>query len=324
MSNSIVFRIRKERMRRHKKDWPFPHPSSHFGAIGRAFAAVLLMLVVPGLSGCVNDSLAAVRARLREGRYAAAHEQLMAPASQPQKLSARERREVLDDLCLTEFKIGAPSYSLAEQQRACARSVGQPRSNSGPTLARVEEAQRDALAAEVTSALKANDVIDAEGAITRYRSIPGADPLVVAGWSRQIWIILNRRDSLAQKRSGHQLDAAISKLARAYPQIKEMNDNTFRHWVLDNASVDGTPMVSNVQMHHNAVDVWVPDERLPTVALNLNRFAQINDALVARCRCDGRTNVVVAGTGLPAYLLRLDPETHRSEVLILPRPQEAP
>jgi hypothetical protein len=191
-------------------------------------------------------------------------------------------------------------------------------------LVQIEAARRAALAAEVTSALKANDVMDAEDAITRYRSIPGADPRVVAGWTRQIWIILDRRDGLAQKRSGHQLDAAISKLARAYPQMKEMNDGAFRHWVLDNASVDGARMVSRVQTRRNAVEVWVPDERLPTVALNLNRFAQINDALVARCRCDGRTNVVVTGTGLPAYLLQLDPETHRSEVLILPWPHEAP
>lgn len=314
----------KKHLTRRKDDWPSPHRTQHFGAIGQAFALVLLILVVPGLSGCVNASLAAARASLSEGQYTAAHQQLMAAAGQPQELSARERREVLDDLCLTEVKIGAPSYPLAEQQRACGRAASQPGSSSGPTLAQVEAAQRAALATEVTSALKANDVMQAEDAITRYRSVPGADPRVVAGWSRQIWIILNRRDGLAQKRSGHQLDAAISKLARAYPQMKEMNDSAFRHWVLDNASVDGTRMVSRVQMRRSAVDVWVPDERLQTVALNLNRFAQINDALVARCRCDGRTNIVVAGTGLPAYLLRLDPETHRSEVLILPRPQDTP
>jgi hypothetical protein len=315
----------KGQMTRCAGDWPFLHPiARHFGAIGQAFALVVLILVVPVLSGCVNASLGAARVRLSEGQYVSAHRQLMAAASQPQKLSARERREVLDDLCLTEFKIGAPSYSLAEQQRACARTASEPGSGSGPILVQIEAAQRAAFAAEVTSALKANDVVDAEDAITRYRSIPGADPRVVAGWSRQIWIILNRRDGLAQKRSGHQLGAAISKLARAYPQMKEMNDSAFKHWVLDNASVDGMRMVSRVQTRRNAVDVWVPDDRLPTVALNLNRFAQINDALVARCRCDGRTNVVVAGTGLPAYLLRLDPETHRSEVLILPRPHDTP
>src|SRR5713226_8797902 len=230
----------KRHLTRRKDDRPFPHRTQYFGTIGQAFAVVLLILIIPGLSGCLNASLAAARAKLREGQYAAAHEQLVAAASQPQKLSARERREVLDDLCLTEFKIGAPSYPVAEQQRACTRAASQPGSRSGSTLAQVEAAQRAALAAEVTSALKANDVMLGEDAITRYRSIPGADPHVVAGWSRQIWVILNRRDGLAQKRSGHQLDAAISKLARAYPQMKEMKESAFRHWVLDNASVDGT------------------------------------------------------------------------------------
>src|SRR5713101_645235 len=205
----------KRHLTRRKDDRPFPHRTQYFGTIDQAFAVVMLILIIPGLSGCLNASLAA--------------------ASQPQQLSARERREVLDGLCLTEFKIGAPSYPVAEQQRACARAASQPGSRSGSTLAKVEAAQRAALAAEVTSALKANDVMLGEDAITRYRSIPGADPRVVAGWSRQIWVILNRRDGLAQKRSGHQLDASISKLARAYPQMKEMKESAFRHWVLDNA-----------------------------------------------------------------------------------------
>ena len=47
--------------------------------------------------------------------------------------------------------------------------------------------------------------------------------------------------------------------------------------------------------------------------------ASINDAMVARCGCDARTNVAVAETGFPAYFIRLDPETKISEVMILPR-----
>src|SRR5260370_2890251 len=149
----------KKHMTRRKDDWPFPHRTQHFDAIGQAFAVALLILVIPGLSGCVNASLAAARSKLSAGQYAAAHEQLMAAAGQPQKLSARERREVLDDLCLTEFKIGAPSYPVAEQQRACTPAASQPASRRGSTLANVHAAQRAALAAEVTSALQANNVL---------------------------------------------------------------------------------------------------------------------------------------------------------------------
>src|SRR5260370_484181 len=162
----------KKDMTRRKDDWPFPHRTQHFGAIGQAFAVVLLILVILGLSGAITASLAAALAKLRQVKYAAGHEQPMAAAGRPQKLSARERREVLDDLCLTEFKIGAPSYPGAEQQRAFARAASQPGSSSGSTLTKFEAAQRAALAAEVTSALKANDAMLWEDPITRYRSIP--------------------------------------------------------------------------------------------------------------------------------------------------------
>ncbi len=102
----------KRHLTRRKDDRPFPHRTQYFGTIDQAFAVVMLILIIPGLSGCLNASLAAARAKLKEGQYAAAHEQLVAAASQPQQLSARERREVLDGLCLTEFKIGAPSYPV--------------------------------------------------------------------------------------------------------------------------------------------------------------------------------------------------------------------
>ena len=49
----------------------------------------------------------------------------------------------------------------------------------------------------------------------------------------------------------------------------------------------------------------------------------INDAMVARCGCDARTNVAVSETGFPAYFIRLDPETRLSEVMILPRGDHA-
>src|SRR5262249_46676053 len=59
------------------------------------------------------------------------------------------------------------------------------------------------------------------------------------------------------------------------------------------------------------------ETRLGPAALSLDRFAQINDAMIARCGCDARTEIGIGSGGLPAYVVRLDPETQRSEVLIL-------
>ena len=56
---------------------------------------------------------------------------------------------------------------------------------------------------------------------------------------------------------------------------------------------------------------------MAAAATNLDRFAKVNDAMVARCGCDGRTNVAFQASELPAYLVRLDPATHRSAILVL-------
>ncbi|MGH7917650.1 MAG: hypothetical protein ACREQE_09285, partial [Candidatus Binataceae bacterium] len=104
-----------------------------------------------------------------------------------------------------------------------------------------------------------------------------------------------------------------------YSHVRAMGPSAFRHWILVNTTVAGEPMISGVKIGRGAVDLWVPHDQAHTAALNLNRFVRINDGLVARCRCDGRTNVAIDGNGLPAYLMRLDPAIRQSEVVILPR-----
>jgi hypothetical protein len=79
-------------------------------------------------------------------------------------------------------------------------------------------------------------------------------------------------------------------------------------------------MVSDVEIGKRSVDLWIGDDQLAKAALNLDRFARVNDGLVVRCGCDGHTKVALKESGLPAYLVRLDPENHQSEVLILNQP----
>ena len=79
-------------------------------------------------------------------------------------------------------------------------------------------------------------------------------------------------------------------------------------------------MVSNVEIGKRTVDLWLDDHQLSNAALNLDRFARVNDGLVARCHCNARTKVALKDSGLPAYLVRLDAASHQSEVLILEQP----
>jgi hypothetical protein len=75
-----------------------------------------------------------------------------------------------------------------------------------------------------------------------------------------------------------------------------------------------------VKVAKQTLTLRVPDNELAAAATHLDRFAKVNDAMVARCSCDGRTNVAFHNGELPAYLVRLDPATHRSEILVLAEP----
>lgn len=282
-----------------------------------ALAATVVALAV-GTSGCVNSSLAAARSEIEAGRYASAHQYLVAAQRSGEKLSARERREVADDLCLTEYRIGAPSYPLAEQARACSVAADRPGSPSAAILVEVQQAERNSLAAEVETALANRDAAQAEAAILRYKEVPGSDPQAAQRWSKQLWALVNK-DSAPHGRD-HHLAPVISEITRQYPQLRAMNESAFKRWVEDKTTVSGTRMVSSVEVKKGVVSLSIPDAQMRTAALHLDRFASINDALVARCRCDGKTNIAAQDSGLPAYLVRLDPETRRSEVLILARP----
>jgi hypothetical protein len=285
----------------------------------RMFTLAPLLIGIAALAGCTNSSIASARAEIAGGNYAAAHHDLVA-AETDSKLSAHERREVKDDLCLTEYKIAAPSYPLSEQRRVCTSAAVEPDSQAVSILAAIEKAELNAASVEATRAIAEDDLAHADDAIRHYQSLPGADPKAVASWSRQLWTIIGREDRGAAKLRGRDVGSAISQVARQYPRVKGMSKKIFQQWVENSTTISGTRMVSGVQIESRTLNLWIANDQLQTATLNLDRFARINDGLVARCHCDGRTNIALEGSGLPAFLVRLDPEIHQSEILILARP----
>ena len=282
-----------------------------------AICAVLVSLAI-GLSGCANTEINAAQEQMTKGNYAAAHEKFVAASHSP-KLTAREWRELADGLCLTESKLGAPQYPHAEQRRICANAAARDGSSSGSILAQIDSDERVATNTKVEGSLKSDDIAGAEAAVVHYQSFPGADQHAVAGWSKQIWSALGQQEDRSKRHDPH-LVPAIAAVSQRYARIRAMNDTQFKHWVMNKATVSRTSLVEGIDLRKHTIDLRVASGNLPDVALNLDRFTRINDAMVARCRCDGRTNIAVEGSGLPAYLLRLDPETRRTEVLVMPQP----
>ena len=290
-------------------------PHAFFRFAGRAVVAVALAVA---LSACAPSALSSARSQIAAANYPAARQELVALSTRP-NLSDSERREVKDDLCLVDFKIGRPSYTLAEQRAVCFDASKEPGSQSSSIIAQIDQAERDKDAQEVNAALAAHDLAGAERAATDYQRMPGYDAATLARWSKEIWTIADAQvfaDSVAKK---HSLGGAISEARKNHPNVVKMSKSQFTKWVVATSTVSGTALASSVDVNDSTVNLSVNEANLPTAALSLDKLATINDAMVARCGCDARTNVAVAETGFPAYFIRLDPETKMSEVMILPR-----
>jgi hypothetical protein len=282
---------------------------------GQAIVAVALAVA---LSACAPSALSTARSQIAAANYPAARQELVALSARTD-LNESQRREVKDDLCLVDFKIGRPTYTLAEQRGVCLDAMKVPGSESASILAQIDAAERDRDVQEVNAALAAHDLADAERAATDYQRMAGYDPATLARWSKEIWTIADAQvfaDSAAKKRS---LGGAIAEARKHHPNVAKMSKPQFTKWVVATSTVSGTALASSVTVSDSTLNIAVNEANLSVAALSLDRLATINDAMVARCGCDARTNVAVAETGFPAYFIRLDPETKMSEVMILPR-----
>jgi hypothetical protein len=280
---------------------------------------ILACLEVALLSGCAtttDSSLLAARNALTAGDYVAAHHELLVARSD-KDLTDQERREVADDLCLTEYKVGAPVYPRAEQLSICREAAKSGAGSSAALLKQIAATDLTAESDKINRAIAQDDLAGAEVAIGRYQTIPGADPHAVSKWSQQLWTIVERQYADAPKVRRHGLQPAISRATRAFPQVHAMSEKAFAQWVHRNMQVNGTSLVSSVKVAKHTLTLNIPDNQMAAAAINLDRFTTVNDALVARCGCDGQTKVSFEDSELPAYVVRLDPATRRSEILVL-------
>jgi hypothetical protein len=242
---------------------------------------------------------------------------LVALEANPDKLGVAERREVKDDLCITEFTIGRPSFSLREQRRACAEAITEPGSESGEVLTRIDKAIEQADDERIEAAIRAGDLAAAEAAVEDYETLPGANQIQVARWSDKMWKLVELEDNQSPRVRKAVLASAIVTLKREHAELTRLSDPAFKRWVIKTATVNGKTIVYDPRSDHGLLKLDLMEPDLASAALNLDKFAEINDAVVARCGCDGRTEIGVGSGDLPAYVVRLDPENRRSEVLIL-------
>ncbi len=228
-------------------------------------------------------------------------------------------REARDGLCLTEHKIGAPAYPLAAQRQTCLIAARKPGSQSGPILAAIESSMRNEAANRVEQALRRSDVVEAEDAAIEYQALPGGNPALITDWSKRMWRIVHRQIVVPKtKRRRGSVSRTVAKLRKRYKVQHRMTRAAFVHWVKEHGTVNRVPLYSEVSLGRSILRLAVRKSDLSAASLNLARFTTVNDAMAARCGCDARTEVSVAETHFPLYVVTLDPEVGGSEALILP------
>src|SRR5208283_3250014 len=153
-------------------------PSALSMIAARTLVATALAFAI---SGCAPAALTSARSQISAANYPVARQELVALSARSD-LTASQRREVMDDLCLCDFKIGRPTYTLAEQRSVCLDASKVPGSASSSIIAQIDDAERRKHADEVEAALSAHDLADAERAATDYQSLPGGDPATISRW----------------------------------------------------------------------------------------------------------------------------------------------
>ena len=275
-------------------------------------------IAVITLAGCASATLRTARDELAAGRYAEAHQKLLIARNDP-NLSSYHRREIDNDICLTEEKMGAPGYPVAEQLSVCERAADEGADQSKQILAQIQDTQRGSLVKQIDSSIAAGDVAQAVDGISRYRQIAGADPNQIAKWSQQLWTVVDQQNGEVTRAQRSAIKSTIAQLKKEHPKIHRMSDEAFASWVKQNLNTAGAPNIAQVAIAKQTLMLQLPSDQLAAAAINLDILAKINDGMVARCGCDGRTKVALQDTQLPAYLVRLDPATRKSEVLVLAR-----
>lgn len=270
-------------------------------------------------AACTNAMIASAQRKMAAGRYEEAHQELVGLLSSPGKLSASDRRVAQDDLCLSEYRIGAPAYSLDQQRRDCAFAAREPGSAADPVLAKInhELASRERERIEIS--LRRDDLPAAVAALIRYQQVDGTDRRHISRWKAEIWRLVERSDQAQTPRYRARRARAVRLIRAEYPNFKSMSRRSFIRWV-EREGGEGEPAeeLRRVRISGHTLDLTIAAGELRQAELGPPTFGRINDAFSAWCRCYGDTHVISEETGMPIYLSRINGWTMRSEVLALP------
>jgi hypothetical protein len=229
-------------------------------------------------------------------------------------------------------------YALMELQsyeralEACQASV-----NVGAVEPSILETVKQGLRQEYGRSIEAS-LIDGKSVGVRtkldaYKALPGAKLERVADWEKRLVAVeraeqkkrdqeeKERKRAAAEAERQHQekIKRARQRLIEKWGMVKLFSATEFQTWILLHETVLGQQFFSNVEIEKPSLALWVDDpDRLANYS-NLRFFADIADAFVVWCDCDGETTVGVdmsymRGGKMRVYRYRFNPEVGQSQL----------
>lgn len=172
-----------------------------------------------------------------------------------------------------------------------------------------------------------------EEKIAAYKALSGAKAERITGWEKKLATVKStekkKRDQEAKERKRVEAEAerqrleqskqARLKLEDKWNMAKTLSAAQFRNWVMINQTVIGQQFFSDVEIEKPRLSLWVNDPDRLASASNLGFFADIADAFVVWCECEGETLVGIDMSHLgqrkmAVYRYHFNSQTGRSQL----------
>ena len=182
--------------------------------------------------------------RMKAGDYAGARPELVRASAHPGK--AFRSRTARSQGRYVRHRLHHRHTAVPAGRAAASLRYGRSQSRTAPAARcwnRINSAIAQTDANRVEHALKTGDLAGAESAAEDYEATPGASRAEVAQWSQQMWKLVNLQRAHPTRATKSALKGAISALQKENAHAGRMSDDKFRNWVIETATVAGTPMV---------------------------------------------------------------------------------
>jgi hypothetical protein len=159
------------------------------------------------------------RAKLRDafdalssGSYERAHVLFAEVASKP--YSQQQESEAAYGLCITEFRIGPPTYILEKQHATCSDAAAWRNSLVSPILLKIDRSFATTYLSDLQEAVSKKDWQGARNELKKYSELSAANPNVLSEWNKKI-DDLERPERLARERDEAAGESRVRQSAKA-------------------------------------------------------------------------------------------------------------